>query len=349
MELKGDEHMAAAAKLASGGMFGFLTGGKHEEASSEYERAGNAYKAAKTCACAGLRGVARRGRGAEPREECWFEVRRGEGDQGVPRGGGRAGAWGGKGLRGAGAGVGGRAGRERARGVRGVQKKAGDELEAAKFYEAAADALRNVDPAGSVRALESDVIPRLIDAGKFGRAAKMLESVAEALEKDEELDTAVDTYGKAADYYAGEKQTSSEQKCRLRVAEIQGRRGQYTAAAKAFEEVAEARLSNELTKFNAKAHLFDAGICLLANGDSVAARAALERYKTMDYTFPDSREAKLLENVINAVQENKDAEFTEHLRQYDRTSKLSPWRTSLLLKIKQGITSAADAPSVDLA
>jgi alpha-soluble NSF attachment protein len=307
--------------------------------------------------CVGGRGGPARGAGGrrgprrarEPDAERRSGVRRGEGVQGVPSGGRRAGTGGWERGRGLGGRVCGGGTEEAGRRTGRAQKKAKDELEAAKFYEYAADALRNVDPAGAVRALEADVIPRFIDAGKFGRAAKLLESVADALEKDEEFDTAVEAYEKAADYFAGEKQASAEQKCRLRVAEIQGRRGQYSAAAKVFESVAEARLANELTKFNAKAHLFDAGICYLANGDLVAAKAALERYKTMDYTFPDSREAKLLENLTNAVEENKDAEFTEHLRQFDRTSKLSPWRTSLLLKVKQGITTAADAPSVDLA
>ena len=134
--------------------------------------------------------------------------------------------------------------------------------------------------------------------------------------------------------------------------------------------------------FNGKRHFLHAGFCTLARGDLVAMRQALERYSELDYSFQGSREHQLLEKTTDAY-ENYDLDaFSDtlhvfprcvrvcvrvcvlqrphnkfgvhgrplsiaHRYSYDKISKLNPWETSVLLKVKQAIEASA-SEDVDL-
>jgi alpha-soluble NSF attachment protein len=79
-------------------------------------------------------------------------------------------------------------------------------------------------------------------------------------------------------------------------------------------------------------------MCHLANGDSIGASQAYTRFDNLDYTFGESREGKFASRLIETV-ENFDAEgFATACFEYDRISKLDPWKTSMLVKVKRGIS-----------
>lgn len=72
----------------------------------------------------------------------------------------------------------------------------------------------------------------------------------------------------------------------------------------------------------------------------VATRRALEEtFPQIDNTFPSQREAKLLENLVQCVEQGEQEAFSDHLFQYDQMSKLNKWETKLLLKVKENIES----------
>lgn len=50
-----------------------------------------------------------------------------------------------------------------------------------------------------------------------------------------------------------------------------------------------------------------------------------------------SRECKLLEDVCQAFKDGNNDAFTDAVFNYDQISKLDPWRTSILLRIKSQI------------
>ena len=104
-----------------------------------------------------------------------------------------------------------------------------------------------------------------------------------------------------------------------------------------FENVAQACLEKNVLKFNAKGHLFCAGIVRLCMGDPVGIKQQFERYKEMDYTFGSSRECKLLENLAQDVEEMNVDSFTDHVYEYDSISPLDSWKTTLLLRVKKTI------------
>ena len=160
--------------------------------------------------------------------------------------------------------------------------------------------------------------------------------LAESLTDDDPA-AAIEHYQKAVEYCTSDSQTSGVIKSQLKVAELASDREDYALACELFEEVGNKRLENDLTKFNARGHFLDAGICMLARGDTVAARMAIDRFRDADYSFADSRECKLLTDLTDAVEASNVDSFTEHLFAFDQISKLSPWRTKILLRVKNGM------------
>jgi alpha-soluble NSF attachment protein len=68
----------------------------------------------------------------------------------------------------------------------------------------------------------------------------------------------------------------------------------------------------------------------------------------MDVRFPDSRECKLLENLIQAI-ENKDVKaFRTALKEYDSISKLDAWKTAVFLVIKNNLEKELKEPTLNL-
>lgn len=123
----------------------------------------------------------------------------------------------------------------------------------------------------------------------------------------------------------------------LKVADLAAVEGDYYKSIEQFEKVATSAVSNNLMKWSVKDYFLKAGLCHLAVGDMVATNRALEKYRDMDPTFPSTREHQLLVDLSEAVEAGDQEVFADKLYQYDQMSKLDKWKTTILLKIKNGI------------
>jgi alpha-soluble NSF attachment protein len=148
---------------------------------------------------------------------------------------------------------------------------------------------------------------------------------------------ATEFYQKAAELYEGEDATSSANACLLKVAQFSSAAKDFPRAIELYEKIGRVSLDSNLLKWSAKDHFFKAGICHLAQGDPSAARRATERYADMDAGFGDSREAKLLHAMCDAVEAGDVDDFTSAVKEYDDVSKLSGHLASLLLGIKSSL------------
>jgi alpha-soluble NSF attachment protein len=95
-------------------------------------------------------------------------------------------------------------------------------------------------------------------------------------------------------------------------------------------------------RYSVKDYLLKAGICQLATGDLVASQRALERYRQMDPQFAGQREYMLLTDLTEAVEAKSQEQFTDKLFQFDQINKLDPWKTTLLVRVKNSIEEADD-------
>ncbi|RQX71727.1 soluble NSF attachment protein [Toxoplasma gondii CAST] len=85
----------------------------------------------------------------------------------------------------------------------------------------------------------------------------------------------------------------------------------------------------------AKDFYLKALVLLLSSGDAVSAQIALERYVARDPRFEGSREGRLATALVAAMQEGDAEAFTAALDDFDRISKLDPWKIHFLLKAKR--------------
>ena len=201
---------------------------------------------------------------------------------------------------------------------------------------------------GSYRA----AISLLCDNGRLNQAAKLSKEVGELFEQemdgDESNETvmlAVESYEQAAELFEMERANSQASNCKAKIAELVSAAldpPDLIRAAQTYEELGKQCLDNNLLKYNAKGHFLRAVMCHLANGDSIGATQANQRYESWDYTYGDSREGKFGMQLIECV-ENFDSEgFATACFEFDRITKLDPWKTSILVKVKRSIEGAGD-------
>lgn len=117
----------------------------------------------------------------------------------------------------------------------------------------------------------------------------------------------------------------------------------YRKASETFEQLARDSMSSNLLKFSAKGYLLQAILCQLANGDSVAADMLLNRAEEIDYSFKGSREGNFAKDLLEAFMSGNTGQFGEITYNYDQISRLDPWHTSVLLQVKNKISSELES------
>lgn len=155
---------------------------------------------------------------------------------------------------------------------------------------------------------------------------------------------AIEAYEQASELFGMEDAKSQSSACLAKVAELCSGAldpPDLVRAAQIYDDLGRRCLDSNLLKFNAKGYFLQATLCHLGNGDVVGATQALQRYEGVDYTFGESREGKFARQLAECV-ENFDVEgFGTACFEYDRISKLDPWKTSILVKVKKTIDDNA--------
>ncbi|KER26878.1 hypothetical protein T265_05936 [Opisthorchis viverrini] len=215
-----------------------------------------------------------------------------------------------------------------------IQDKA--KHEAATQFVNASTAFKKVDPQRSIECI-NQAIEIYTEMGRFSTAAKHHMTVAEIYETVlVDLEQAIRHYEQAADYFKGEESNSSAMKCQLMVAQLSATLGQYSKAADIFEEVGKASMENKLLKYGAKEHLFKSSICHFCV-DLINGQKALKTFEESFPMFADSRECTLMKKLSDALEQENVEAFTAAVQEYDNITRLDPWITSLLLKLKKTI------------
>ncbi|KKA28762.1 hypothetical protein TD95_004794 [Thielaviopsis punctulata] len=208
---------------------------------------------------------------------------------------------------------------------------ANSRLEAFKAY-------RKDDPAAAARCLEA-AIKQYCARGNFRRAAGHQESLGELYDTDlGNTAAALAAYETAAGWYEGDNAPAMANKVWLKVAEMAATSTDYYKAIDIFERVAKGSVDNNLMRYSVKDYLFKAGICHLATADMVSTQRALQQYVEIDPTFAAQREYRVLSDLCESIQAGDAQKFTDQLYNFDQVSKLDKWKTTLLVRVKEGIT-----------
>ncbi|KAG2483265.1 hypothetical protein HYH03_017863 [Edaphochlamys debaryana] len=212
--------------------------------------------------------------------------------------------------------------------------------EAASSYVEAAKVISKVDPGRSQHMLRQ-AVTLYTDMGKLNMAAKQLKEIAEQMEKQGQKDEAIQYYTQAGDLFEMEGSNSEATKCKLKIAEFSAEAGRYSKAVELFEDAARRAVENNLLKYSARGYLLQAGICCLAylRPDDVVKK--LDKYRGIDLQFDGSREANLLDGLVEARRELDESKFATLLAEFDAITRLDPWKVKILREAKKKIEEEA--------
>jgi len=227
---------------------------------------------------------------------------------------------------------------------------------ASKAFNNAGTCYKKSNPADAVQAY-AQAVSLYTDNARITQAAKLSKEIAELYENEEieeddksHVVLAIEAYEQAAELFGMEESKSAASQCLGKIAELCSAAldpPDYGRASKIYDDLGRRCLSSNLLKFNAKGHFLQAIMCHLAHGDDVGAEQAAAKYESLDYTFGDSREGKFGNALIEAVKGYDVEEFSTACFEYDRISKLNPWQTSILVKVKRSIDEGGDGDDDD--
>jgi len=221
--------------------------------------------------------------------------------------------------------------------------KQGSTTDEASFLFEAGNVLKRISTAQAVEQWEK-AIAIYSAGGRFQQSGKLLITIAELYEAERvDHKQTKEYYKRAAEMFElDDHGKTSLSKCNLKYAEYAAKDGDIQEAIRIFESEGEKALQNNLLQYSAKDHFFRAGILHLVGGDSVTINLAVEKYGSLDPRFATSREGELLAALAEAF-ESKDTDlFVEKLGDYDAVTKLDPWKTEFLVKVKDLIQGPAD-------
>lgn len=222
-----------------------------------------------------------------------------------------------------------------------LHQKAGVRHDAATNFVDASNCYKKCDAAEAVNCILK-AIDIYTDMGRFTVAAKQHQNIAELYETEcVDLSLAMQHYEQAADYFRGEESTSSANKCMLKLAQYAAQLEHYDKAIEIYEQIAKSSLDNSLLKYSAKEYMFRAALCHLCV-DILNAQHALDKYCGLYPAFGDTRECKLVKELIEHLEEQNVDGFTETVKAYDSISRLDQWYTTILVRIKKQINDDAD-------
>ncbi|KAF3952310.1 hypothetical protein ACB098_09G087400 [Castanea mollissima] len=216
--------------------------------------------------------------------------------------------------------------------------KADSKHEAATAYASAASCYKKTSNKDAISCLDQ-AVNIFMDIGRHNMAAKHCKEIGDLYEPEHNIEKAIVYFERAAELFEHAEATTSANQCKQKVAEFSAQLEQYQKAIVIYEEIARQSINNNLLKYGVRGHLLNAGLCQLCRGDIVAITNALERYQDLDPTFSRTREYKFLADVAATVDEEDIVKFTNVVREFDSMTPLDPWKTTLLLRVKESLKS----------
>ncbi|CCK71029.1 alpha-soluble NSF attachment protein SEC17 KNAG_0F03670 [Huiozyma naganishii CBS 8797] len=223
------------------------------------------------------------------------------------------------------------------------QIQAGNEDDAGNVY---IDAYKSYKAANSPRDAVTSLdiaIGIFTKRGQFRRGANFKFELGEVYETDlHDYAAAIDAYETAGEWYAQDQAMALANKSYLKCADLKALDNRFMDASELYSKLIANSMGNRLSQWSLKEYYLKKGLCQLAATDSVAARRTLQEGQQEDPNFADSREFTLLQNLVEAYDENDTERLSSVAFDYDKFSKLDKWKTTILLKIKETIAKAED-------
>eukprot|EP00756_Hemistasia_phaeocysticola_P066337 Hpha_TRINITY_DN9163_c0_g1::TRINITY_DN9163_c0_g1_i1::g.94302::m.94302/K15296/NAPA, SNAPA, SEC17; alpha-soluble NSF attachment protein len=183
------------------------------------------------------------------------------------------------------------------------------------------------------------------DEGKFTNAGKVLKELGAFHRERGENDKAIAAFKKAADFFSGEEQHVSANGALMELGKLyMEETQQWKEAWEVFETIARSYVAHSSMKFQVKDVLLRAMLCRFgrvtaANREEQAAdcRDALGRYLDLDVHLQGTRECELMENVINAIENDDPDAVSKASIQYSGVKPLDDTQVFILQTLREAL------------
>lgn len=218
-----------------------------------------------------------------------------------------------------------------------LQKKLNNLNDVSNHLVEAYKCFKSVSPNDAILALKEAIHIFLTSNGQFRRAANFQMDLAELYESIDDVENASESYEKAGDYFSTDHAPSLSNKAYLKCADLNALKGNYLKARDHYDTVIKNSLGNALTKWSLKDYFFKSVLCILCADDTVEAGKRMEKYADEEPSWPSTREYKLIQEIMEAIENGDTQAFSDKVYEYDQFSKLDKLKTQLLLKIKNSV------------
>ncbi len=155
--------------------------------------------------------------------------------------------------------------------------------------------------------------------------------LAEVYEEIGDQPKARSAYEAAAQWYEDENSPALASRLNLKAGDLAALDNDYLDAIKRFEHVAKLAASDRNMRYSVQDYLLRAGVCHLAL-DVIGAKRALESYRELYPPFTDAKEGKLLNDLVEIVEQGDSVAFSERTSKYDDLSPMNSWFLAILLR-----------------
>lgn len=218
-----------------------------------------------------------------------------------------------------------------------IQKQLNNLNDVANHLIEAYKCYKSESPPDAIECLEQAIHIFLTQNGQFRRAANFQMDLAALYELIADVDSATAAYEKAGDFYLTDHAEALSNKAYLKCADLNAGAGNYSKARDLYDTVIQNALGNSMTRWSLKEYFVKNLFCTLAMEDVVEAQKRLERYNDEEPSFAATREYKLVQEILELIQEGDPQRFSDVVYEYDQFSKLDKLKTQMLLRIKTSV------------
>ncbi|KAL4472546.1 hypothetical protein ABPG74_018495 [Tetrahymena malaccensis] len=177
-----------------------------------------------------------------------------------------------------------------------------------------------------------------------GTAGKIQKQIAEIYEQEGEMENAMASYQEASKIFSLETNSQSDfLNMKIKVADFQSEEPTtYNQAIIAYEEIGKKYSENKLTQGIAGNIFFKSLLLSLATGDYIGAQNHIEDYMNVCPPFTNTRQAKLINKLIECFETNNIEEFSQQCFEYNQIIPLDRWQLRVLNQAKEHLTKGVN-------
>lgn len=218
-----------------------------------------------------------------------------------------------------------------------IQDELGNFNDSANHLVEAYKCFKGTSPTDAITSLSKAIHIFLTQNGQFRRAANFTMDLAELYETVNDVENAIKSYEQAGDYFTTDHAEALANKSFLKCADLAAGNNQYKKAIELYDTIIKQLINNSLTRWSLKDYFLKVILCVLCTDDIIEAQKRNENYLAEDPNWGQSREYKLLEGILKAINDGDLEAFTDTVFEYDQFSKIDKLKTLLLLTIKNSV------------